>query len=543
MDVQRVVRLLRRWWPVLVVGTLLAAGASYVVSKAQPKVYQATAILEVYPGLDTPSGGNNFNDIQAAWALAGADAQLIKTTVFAEAALARIQRQLHHHLDAGALVKNTTATAAPQSYLINLAVRAAGPDDAALLAQAMADAFVKADQQKRIGGLTSYLNNINRAITRSTNDLANATYRQTQLSRKGALTSADQTLNGELTYQISKDQSTLADLQAQRTIVQVQQASPGATTSVAQPAQAPPDPIAPRTSVNVLVAAVLALLALLGIAVLTDALDTRPRSAPDVAAALELPLAGTISPASPALAGAALVALHDPTSPATDEYRYLRTTLGLGTDPEHAATARTLALAGASSRSGTSTVAANLAVVTARAGTRVILVDADLRHPALHTLFVVPDAAGLATLLRDGGDPATLLQTTPVPGLRLLTAGPAAATAVDLLDSARMRAELASLGALADLVVVDTGVATLPDTAALARLADGTLLVARLGADDRTGLATAANRLRLAGTRLEGVIVTSFKGGRAPGRARRQVVTPTTPDREPAARTSPRPAK
>jgi len=127
-----------------------------------------------------------------------------------------------------------------------------------------------------------------------------------------------------------------------------------------------------------------------------------------------------------------------------------------------------------------------------------------------------------------------------------------AAASIDLLDSARMQAVLADLRAMVDLVVVNTSAAMLPDTAALTRLADGTLLVARLHSGDKATLTMAADRLRLAGARLEGVVVTHFAGAANRGRrlpvptptvAEREQSTPAATDREQSARTSPRPAK
>ncbi len=555
MDVQRVLNLLRRWWLALVVGTLLAASASYAVSRAQPKVYQATAVLQVNQGLPTSGGGTDFNELQAEAWLAAQNAQEIKTTRIAQDALTGVQQQLIHHIDAGTLLKNTTVTAAPQSTLINLAVRASNTHDAQLLAQAIADDFVGIDQQQRTGGITKDLNNLNQTILSVERELGPVNYQYTQLLQNPSLSQRQQSLLPTLSGQITTYTDELTELRARRTLAEAQLQSPGATTSVYQPAVAATDPIGPRTAINVVVAAVLVLLALLGIAVLTDALDTRPRSAAEVASALGLPLAGVIAPARGlAPGGVALAALQDPASPAADEYRLLRTTLGLGTDPDYPATPRVLAVTGTAPGSGATTVAANLAAVTARTGARVIVVDADLRHPTIHTLFDLPDGAGLATALRDGDDLTALLQDTAVPGLQVLTTGPTtmAAAAIDLLDSTRMQAVFADLRAMADLVVVNTSAAMLPDTAALTRLADGTLLVARLHSGDKAILTTAADRLRLAGARLEGVVVTHFAGAANRGRRlpvptpavpEREQLTPAATEREQSARTSPRPAK
>ncbi len=95
-----------------------------------------------------------------------------------------------------------------------------------------------------------------------------------------------------------------------------------------------------------------------------------------------------------------LVTLVDPRSPEAEAYRVLRTNLAFA---EPAETLRTLVVAAPGPGEGASTVAANLAVVTAQAGTRVVLVDADLRRPAQHALFGVANERGLSTVLAETG--------------------------------------------------------------------------------------------------------------------------------------------
>ena len=118
MDARLALLVLRRWWPLLVAGTLIAAGAAYAVSKTLPRVYQATALLHVNPGLGTVGGGLDFNEVQASWSQAAADAQLIHTTPIAQAAIDRVAGHLQRPVDPGTLLKDSAATAAPQSSIV-----------------------------------------------------------------------------------------------------------------------------------------------------------------------------------------------------------------------------------------------------------------------------------------------------------------------------------------------------------------------------------------------------------------------------------------
>jgi len=116
----------------------------------------------------------------------------------------------------------------------------------------------------------------------------------------------------------------------------------------------------------------------------------------------------------------ALITLTHPRSPAAEAYRALRANLAMfGLEhPLHA-----LVVTSAAPGEDKSTALANLAVVMVQGGQRVILVDADLRHPSLHELFGVPNERGLTTVLdeQDALTAPPLSAMADVAGLQLLT--------------------------------------------------------------------------------------------------------------------------
>ena len=508
MDARRALLVLRRWWPLLVAGTLIAAGAAYAVSKTLPRVYEATALLRVNPGLGKVGGGLDFDEVQASWSQAAEDAQLIHTAPIAQAAIDRVADHLHHPVDAGTLLKDSAATAAVQSPIVALVVHASNPSDASLLANAMATVFIARDAQMRTAGLTPALAQINHQIASYSADYAAAQRQINQLALQGGKQSPTQQAQSTALFQrTSVDPQMVWKLQQTANGIALRLANVGGTPSLAQPATPSPDAISPRPAVNTLVAGLLALLVLLGVALLADVVDKRPHSPTEVAAALDLPLLGLIGPAP--RDGSALVVLDEPASPQADAYRAVRAGLGLGArqaaDPGQG---RVIAVAGVRPGDGTTTIAANLAAVAARAGMRVVLVDANARHPALHKLFSLPDGAGLAAALRDGLDPLSLLQESSLSHLHVLAAGHAPAEAIDLLGSQRMRDVLATLRTSNDVIVVDA--ATAADAAVVSVLADATLVVARQGGADQAALVAGGQYLRRAGAHLVGTVVTSF---------------------------------
>ncbi len=176
-----------------------------------------------------------------------------------------------------------------------------------------------------------------------------------------------------------------------------------------------------------------------------------------------------------------LVTLDDPRSPAAEAYQSLRTNLefsGLNK------ALRTILITSADATADKSSAVANLAVVMAQAGDRVILVDGDLRRPMQHEIFGVSNARGLATWLAEGGDAP--LAKTEVEGLTLLPAGPAPANPVALLSARRLEETLADLSARAEYVLVDAPpVLTVTDAALWANKVDGVVLLLSAGSTKR----------------------------------------------------------
>lgn len=156
--------------------------------------------------------------------------------------------------------------------------------------------------------------------------------------------------------------------------------------------------------------------------------------------------------------------------------------------PRSGTQSTTVLITSAASGDGKSRLAVSLALTLSRGGARVLLVDADLERPSLHTRLFDEDASpkgagsGLAEALRTSG-PITAHPCVQSPGLWLVPAGnadPEASHAADLLASPRMSALMDEWRSQYDVVLVDTAPAlAVPNAAALARLCERTLLVVR----------------------------------------------------------------
>jgi len=203
----------------------------------------------------------------------------------------------------------------------------------------------------------------------------------------------------------------------------------------------------------------------------------------------------------------ALLPRDEPNSPAAEAYRALRATIEAAgrADPF-----RSLVVTSQRDGSGTTTVAANLAAVMARAGQHVVLVDGDLRRPAAHALFGLADDAGFISVLRGDAPLSRALQEVPgEPRLQVLPSGPPPDDPLEAMTPERTLEVLTALLVQAEAVVVDTPNALdHAETAILAGQADGVLLVATSGED----ASRAAALFEEVGTPLLGMVLNRVQG-------------------------------
>ena len=176
-----------------------------------------------------------------------------------------------------------------------------------------------------------------------------------------------------------------------------------------------------------------------------------------------------------------LVTLTAPRSPAAEAYQSLRTNIEFSSLDK---ALHSLLVTCPDTETRKSEALANLAVVMADAGDRVVVVDGDLRRPLQHEIFRVSGEVGLTNWLRNGGVPA--LTETQIPHLRILAAGPLPPNPVALLSTKRLAELLRILTGEAEYVLVDAPpVLAVTDAALWASQVDGTLLAVTAGRTKR----------------------------------------------------------
>ncbi len=215
-----------------------------------------------------------------------------------------------------------------------------------------------------------------------------------------------------------------------------------------------------------------------GLAFLLESFDRAIKTPEEAQRLLQLPILCTVRQLKTRQKkaqklGAGLISLQMPRSQAAEAFKTLCTNLLLG----YAETPRTVFLVTSPNpRDGKTTVAANLAIGMAQIGRRVLLVDADLRHPSLHQLFGLEAESGLSTLLlqEDFEDIAAvdILEGT----LSLVPAGPPPPSPLELIGSDRMQRFIELVRERYEIVVIDTPpILAVSDALILSPLVDGVL--------------------------------------------------------------------
>lgn len=201
-----------------------------------------------------------------------------------------------------------------------------------------------------------------------------------------------------------------------------------------------------------------------------------------------------------------LITLTDPRSAAAEAYRSLYINLSFSSQEKPL---RRLLISAAGPEGSNSLVLANLAVVAAQMGQRVLVVDADLRQPQQHELFGLRNERGLTTLVAGKEAAAAALQAAAgIEGLGVLTSGPLPTSPSQVLANRRFDELLAELAEQADLILLDAPpITAVADASVLAAKADGVLLVLNAGQSKRDEARQAKETLEKINAHVVGVVL------------------------------------
>jgi polysaccharide biosynthesis transport protein len=460
----------RKWWVSAI--AVLGLGTSLAFSLTAHKEYSATAQLLVQPSFNT----------------SGAQQPVTQTDVQTELQLvtsAPVQQTVRNRL------KSTPAVSASevgQTNVMAITAVSGTPSRAALIANVYATAFVQYQMAVASHSLTT-------AEAQLRSQISSVELQVSSLRGNTTSPEAGALLNSE------------AVLKEQLAQMQVSGSTDTGNVVLVTPAQAPVSPTSPKPLQDALLGLAAGLALGLGVAFLRDSFDDRLTSKEATERAGGAPVLA-MTPLVPSWRRKKplVVTVAEPNSPAAESYRSLRTSLQFARQEQQL---RSLVVTSPGASEGKTATLANLGVVFAQAGERVVLVSCDLRRPRIGAFFGLDEQAGLTGVLLDQ---RTLEETIlPVPGfdrLSLLPAGSVPSNPAELLDSARARDIFTRLRDQYDLVLIDSPpVLPVTDAAILSRHADATLMLAAAGQTRRSDLHRAVEKLDQVGVTILGTVL------------------------------------
>jgi polysaccharide biosynthesis transport protein len=331
-----------------------------------------------------------------------------------------------------------------------------------------------------------------------------------------------------LEQNITTNKGFLDNLNKQQSVNDIEAQGTDNNISIAEISIPPDTPIAPRRLTTVLAALFLSTLFGAGLALFLEYLDDTIRTTEEVENLLRLPALAAIptmdsmpkrrlllvgggnatSEEEEAKANSELLINNDPRSSLAEAYRQLRTSILLST-AGHAP--KSLLITSSLPSEGKTTTAVNTAISLAQTGAKVLVIDADMRRPRLHSVFGVSNAEGLSSILSsdlEGSEILKVVQYDKDSKLNLLPSGPIPPNPAELIGSEQMANLLKTMSEHFTHVVVDSPpIASFTDGVLVASMVDGVILVVNSGKSSRQVVRRSRQLLMDIGAKVFGVVL------------------------------------
>ncbi len=289
---------------------------------------------------------------------------------------------------------------------------------------------------------------------------------------------------------------------------------------VVEAAEVPKAPVEPRKARIILFSVFMGLFLGVGLAFFFEYLDDTVKTPEDLEGRVGISVLGFV-PAMDGKSGGAdtssqrgKVSVVEPMSSVTEAYRNIRTSLFFSAPAEDT---KTLVVTSCSPRDGKTTTAANLALVIAQSGKRVLLMDADFRRPMIHRVLELSSEVGLSTVLVGQAALSEAVQKpenngSVIEGLDVLVAGPKPPNPAELLDSAGLAKLLEQAREEYDRVILDTPpVLFVADASIVGARSDGVIMVVKAAKNTRSLARRAKEQLEGVNARVLGGILNDVR--------------------------------
>ena len=534
MELRQIVGIVWKWVWLIALAVVIAAGSSYLASKAATPLYRTSTTLMIGRIIQDPDPSSM--QIYTASQLGYTYIQLAKREPVLKGAIDSLGLQMNWQSLAG----RVTASTIPQTQLLQISVVDSDPYRAKVLADAIAVQMTKLTEPleqrldaKQVQFTQAQLDDLTKKIEDAQTEI-DSLRQELDVANSARQIQDLQTKISVMEGKVSGWQNTYAQLLLSA------QGGDVNSLSILEEAAIPGAPFSPNVNTNVMTAAAIGLaLAVAGI-FLIEYLDDTVKNPDDVSRAANLPTLGAVPRIEGPDISDRLIAIKSPLSPTVEAFRITATNLQFSSvdHPVH-----TLMVTSPGPSEGKSTALANLASVMAQSGLKVIVVDTDLRRPSVHKIFNLPNRRGLTDALlqvisplmetveiirpapgngeSDGGrgevkfvglpecvEMGGYLQDTPLENLKVLSTGALPPNPVELLGSDSMLLLIKVLKDQADIVLFDCPPnLVVADAAVLSTKLDAVILVNDVGSTRTNELRRSVDELRRVHARILGVLL------------------------------------
>jgi Mrp family chromosome partitioning ATPase len=460
---------LRHRWPVIAVVVVICVGVAALIAYSSPKKYRASAEILVTP-VESSGTSDVFVNLDVLHDPT-TSIYVVGRVPTTPQATAIVRRRLNLSESRTELLKSVSVKPVQQSSLIVITGKSSSAEGAAALANAFADATVAVRTD-------AFQRSVDRAIADTT--------------------AAMESSGNRSASEVQALQQRLGELRAQA-------GSADPSLRIFSRALRPPSAASPRPLLILVIAALAALLLGVAFALVIEAVDQRIIDDDQVGD--ELPVLASIPRMRRDVASSQLQGDGRLPGDVWDAYRRLRAAIGASLDEG----VRTVLVTSAITGEAKTTTALNLSVALAASGRRVVLVDGNVRDPAIPRGFGIDvEQDRLTPLLAGRTNVDELLLPVPGYGDRLRVVVAAGDASIDLLETRRIERMLGALKDYADVVLIDGGAATeSADALAWATAVDGVIIAVRVGASRHDRLEELRQLLDRAGVRQLGTVLTS----------------------------------
>lgn len=505
IDIKKYLYLLWHWAWLIILVTIVASLAAYLVSVRMTPVFEAsTTILVDVPSYNT----TEYTALMASEQLSQTYSEMMTSNDI----LTQVKERLGLQIDLEELRGMISVQSITNTQLIEISVECIDPNAAALIANNIVEVFsaeIKEIQSSRYNlsksSLESQMTEVEEEIASLNNKLQSDI---TEAERDRYETKLAQYQQIYSTLLSSYEEIRLSEAQTMTSLVLI------------EPATVPDEPIKPRVLMNTAIAGLTGFLLATGAIFAGEALDDRLKTPDDIKNYLGLPILGIID-SFPQDDGNDLIAAKHPRSPITEEFRTLRTNVQFASVDK---ALNSILVTSSEPREGKTAIAVNLGVVFAQSGLKTTMIDCDMRRPAVHARFGLNNNSGLTSFFyRSHSSNIEEYYKKPFTNLNLqiLTSGSIPPNPSELLTSNRMKGILGQIKKDSEIVIIDSPpVLVVTDAVILSPQVDGVLLVVQPGKTKIPAAKETVDQLKRAKANILGVVIKFVEGKRNRGTGR-----------------------